>query len=119
MRIHRLLVLAIVPVLAALAPLTVTASQNYIIAQAAAQPTPDQVKTAVKNALMSCNLTIKQKREIKPMVENFKTQTANADDATKKTAAKALLKNIYGVLTPDQQTQFKASIKQSLGTDIE
>ena len=118
MRIHRLLVLAIVPVLAALAPLTVTASQNVIIAQAA-QPTPDQVKTAVKNALMSCNLTMRQKREIKPMVQSFQQQTANADDATKKTAAKALMKDIYGVLTPEQQTQFKASIKQSLSMDIQ
>jgi hypothetical protein len=27
-----------------------------------------------------------------------------------------LLKNIYGVMTPDQQAKFKASLKSSLGS---
>ncbi len=118
MRIHRLVALAIVPVFVTLAPLSVSAKENIVIAQAA-QPSPSQVKAAVKNALMSVNLTFKQKREIKSMVDNYQTQTANADDATKQADAKALIKNIYGILTPDQQTQFKASMKQSLSMDIQ
>jgi ABC-type transporter MlaC component len=118
MRVHLVLIMAIIPVIAILTPLTSTASQNSVIAQTA-KPTPAQVKTAVKNALMSVDLTLKQKREIKSMVENYQTQTANADDATKQAAAKTLMKNIYGTLTPDQQKQFKASIKQSLSMDVE
>jgi hypothetical protein len=118
MRVHQVLLLGILPVIAMLTPLTIAARQNSVIAQAA-KPTPAQVKSAVKSALMSVNLTPRQKREIKSMVENYQTQTANADDATKQADAKALIKNIYGALTPDQQGQFKASIKQSLGMDVE
>jgi Spy/CpxP family protein refolding chaperone len=50
------------------------------------------------------------------MVQNYKSQTANADAATKKSAQEALLKQIYGVLTPDQQTKFKASLKASMAS---
>ena len=117
MSICRSLAFAIVSVVITLPPLAIAASPSIVVAQAA-QPTPDQVKAAVKNALMSCNLTIRQKREIHSMVQDYQTQTANADSATKQADAKALIKNIYGKLTPDQQTQFKASIKQSLSMDV-
>lgn len=118
MRAHRLFVFIVFPVLLIVTPFSVSAQQRAVIAQAA-QPTPAQVKAAVKNALMSVGLTYRQKREIKSMTESYQAQTANADDATKQADAKALLKNIYGVLTPDQQTKFKASIKQSLAVDIQ
>jgi hypothetical protein len=76
---------------------------------------PSKVQAAVKTAIQSANLTMKQKMEIKPMVEQYQTQTASADAAQKKTAQEQLLKGIYGVMTPAQQTQFKASMKSSLG----
>jgi hypothetical protein len=50
------------------------------------------------------------------MLEQYQQQTANADAATKKSAQQQLLKNIYGVMTPDQQAKFKASLKSSLGS---
>jgi hypothetical protein len=48
-------------------------------------------------------------------VKQYQAQTANADAATKKSAKEQLLKGIYGVMTPDQQAKFKASLKSSLG----
>ena len=98
-------------------PIAVAAAQPAAIAQAS-QYTPDQVKAAVKTALMSVGLTRHQKLQIKSMLQHYESQTANADGATKQAAQKSLLKNIYGVLTPEQQTQFEASIKQSLGADM-
>ena len=81
-----------------------------------AQQSPSQVQTAVRNAIQAAQLTPQQKLKIKPMLEQYQSQTANADAATKKTAQEQLLKNIYGVMTPDQQTKFKASLKSSLGS---
>jgi Spy/CpxP family protein refolding chaperone len=83
-------------------------------AMAGAAMNPQQMQAAVKTALESCNLTRQQKRQIAPMVQNYKSETANADAATKQSAQKALLKNIYGVLTPAQQSQFKASLHASI-----
>ncbi len=88
-------------------------SGTISVAQAAA-PSSAQVQAAVKSALQSAGLTMQQKRQIVPMVQQYKSQTENADAATKKSAQEALLKNIYGVLTPDQQEKFKASLKASL-----
>jgi hypothetical protein len=115
------------PFIAALTlPLLLGSFQIAAVAQqqtnSMAQPskvTPAQVKDAVKQALMSVGLTRQQKLEIRKMVQSYEQQTTNADDATKQAAQKTLLENIYGKLTPAQQTQFKASIKQSLGTDIQ
>jgi hypothetical protein len=73
-----------------------------------------QLQADVKNALEGVHLTPVQKIKIKSMTDKYQTQTANADAATKKADGKALIKNIYGVLTPDQQTQFKASMKSSV-----
>jgi hypothetical protein len=83
---------------------------------ASAQQSPSQVQTAVRNAIQAAQLTPQQKLKIRPMLEQYQQQTANADAATKKTAQQQLLKNIYGVMTPDQQTKFKASLKSSLGS---
>lgn len=80
----------------------------------ASMANPSQVQAAVKKALQSVNLTMRQKLQIKQMVEEYQSQTANADVATKKSAGEALIKKIYGVLTPAQQTQFKASMKASM-----
>ena len=92
-----------------------TQGAGSIVAQAS-QPNPQQVQTAVKNALQAAELTPREKMKIKPMVEQYQQQTANADAATKKSAKEQLLKGIYGVMTPDQQTKFKASLKSSLGS---
>lgn len=81
-----------------------------------AQQSPSQVKTAVTSALQAAQLTPQQKLKIRPMIQQYQQQTANADAATKKSAQEQLLKNIYGVMTPDQQAKFKASLKSSLGS---
>ncbi len=83
---------------------------------ASAQQSSAQVQTAVRNALQAADLTMRQKMQIKPMVQQYQTDTANADAAQKKTAQEALMKKIYGVLTPDQQAKFKASLKASMGS---
>lgn len=124
MRFSRLVAAAVTPLIVAVLSTGAPAQQpRDLVAQAAApaaasSPTPAQVKSAVKTALMSVDLTLPQKRQIRTMVQNYESQTANADAATKKTAQKTLLESIYGILTPAQQTQFKASIKQSLGADM-
>ena len=81
-----------------------------------AQQSPSQVQTAVRSAIQAAQLTPQQKLKIKPMLEQYQQQTANADAAAKKSAQEQLLKNIYGVMTPDQQAKFKASLKSSLGS---
>jgi hypothetical protein len=88
-----------------------------IVAQASAA-NPADVQAAVKKALQSVNLTPRQKLQIKPMIEDYQSQTAGADAATKKSAQEALLKKIYGVMTPEQQTQFKASLKASMSSSM-
>ncbi len=119
MKVFHLIVMAAMSAGLAVVPAIVRAEpQSNAIAQAA-KPTPSQVKAAVKTALASVDLTLPQKRAIKSMVQSYESQTANADDATKQAAQETLLKNIYQTLTPQQQTQFKASIKQSLGADIQ
>ena len=119
MLVSRLIAAAAMPLMLSYLPISVTAQQQIQNVAQATAPSPDQVKSAVKQALMSVGLTRRQKLEVKSMVQNYESQTANADDATKQTAQKTLLKNIYGILTPAQQTQFKASIKQSLGADVQ
>lgn len=59
---------------------------------------------------------MRQKMQIKPMIEHYQSQTSGADAAQKKSAQEQLLKSIYGVMTPAQQTQFKNSLKSSLGS---
>jgi ABC-type transporter MlaC component len=118
MWISRITALIALPLTLILSPAAALAQSQAPAAQAAA-PSPSQVKAAVKDALMSVGLTGKEKREIRSLVRNYESQTANADDATKKQAQESLLKNIYNSLTPTQQTQFKASIKKSLQTDIQ
>jgi len=82
----------------------------------ASKVSPEQMQTAVKSSLKSVNLTMRQKMQIKPMIENYQSQTAGADAATKKSAQENLLKGIYGILTPPQQAQFKSSMKASLAS---
>lgn len=107
---------AVLALTAAMAPAgAIAQSSSVMVAQAAASSmSPSQVQTAVRNALQAADLTIRQKMQIKPMVQDYQQQTANADAATKKSAQEALLKKIYGVLTPDQQAKFKASLKASM-----
>ena len=119
MRIFRLAAMFAMALAFGTVPVTGVAQQQTNTTTQPAKPTPDQVKSAVKQALMSVGLTMPQKRQIRQMVQSYDQQTANADDATKQAAQKTLLQNIYGQLTPTQQTQFKASIKQSLGVDMQ
>jgi len=100
-------------------PIAVSAQQHAITVAQSASPSPAEVKAAVKQALVNVDLTLAQKRQVKGMVQNYESQTASADSATKKAAGKTLVKNIYGILTPSQQATFKASLKQSLAADIQ
>ncbi|HEY2554420.1 MAG TPA: hypothetical protein VGI15_04145 [Candidatus Cybelea sp.] len=102
---------------AAIAPAAASADNHtgLVVAQAS-QPNSQQVQTAVKNAIQAAGLSPRQKLKIKPMIEQYQQQTANADAATKKSAKEQLLKGIYGVMTPDQQAKFKASLKASMGS---
>lgn len=77
---------------------------------------PTQLKEAVVNALKEANLTPQQKMQVRPMIAQYQSSTANADAAQKKTAQEKLLKEIYGVLTPAQQTTVKNSLKSQLGS---
>jgi Spy/CpxP family protein refolding chaperone len=94
-------------------PIAALAAPVTVVAQASTA-TQANTKNAVKAALKSVDLTPHQKLQIKPMIQNYETQSANADPATEQADQKALIKQIYGVLTPAQQTQFKASLKQSM-----
>ena len=118
MRTRLLVSLAALPILLALIPFgPIAQAHTTTVAQATqTQPSPDEVKAAIRKGLQSANLTMDQKRQVRGMLQNYESQTAGADDATKKAAQKTLLKNIYGILTPAQQSEFKASVKQSLGT---
>lgn len=102
MRVFRLIA-GLTLALAVAAPIAAVAQQN-----------PSQVQAAVKTAIQSAGLSMHQKMQIKPMVQQYQQQTANADAATKKSAQQELLKKIYGVMTPDQQAKFKASLKSSM-----
>jgi hypothetical protein len=121
MSILRVVTTATMPLILTFLPFTAPAQlQAATVAQAnaptpASTPTQAEVQAAVKKALQSVNLTMPQMRQIRPMIANYKAQTANADAATKKAAKETLLEGIYGVLTPAQQAEFKASLKQSLG----
>lgn len=119
MRISSFIAALAVPVLLSTLPIAAVAQQQTNTTAQPAKFTPDQVKSAVKQALTSVGLTMEQKRSIRKMVQGYEQQTSGADDTTKQAAQKTLLKNIYGQLTPAQQTKFKASIKQSLGADVE
>jgi Spy/CpxP family protein refolding chaperone len=99
----------------AFAPLAASAQREATVFAQATAPSEADMKVALKNALAGVNLTPQQKRHIGPMVRNYETQTANADPATTKAAKETLIANIYGVLTPTQQQQFRASMKAQLG----
>ena len=90
--------------------------RNAGVASAVQSPTPSQVQTRGPQRDPGSATHPRQKMQIKPMIEQYQQQTANADAATKKSAKEQLLKGIYGVMTPDQQAKFKASLKSSLGS---
>ena len=115
MRISTLIAGLALPLAMAL-PGVALAQQSGMTSAAASTPSPAQMQAAVKSGLQAADPDMRQKRQIKSLVDNYQSQTANASDATKKTARENLLKGIYGVLTPDQQTKFKAAVKASLGS---
>lgn len=115
MRILRLIAVLAVPVSLAF-PLSALAQSTATTVAQASTADPSKVQAAVRNALESANLSMRQKMQIKPMVEHYQSQTAGASASEKKSAQEQLLKSIYGVMTPAQQTQFKSSLKSSLGS---
>ncbi|MFY9738699.1 MAG: hypothetical protein WAK11_06555 [Candidatus Cybelea sp.] len=115
MSILRLIAVLAIPLSLAF-PLGALAQPTATIVAQMGTTDPSKVQAAVRAALQSANLTLRQKMEIKPMVAQYQSQTAGADAAQKKLAQEKLLKGIYGVMTPAQQTQFKSSLKSSLGS---
>lgn len=115
MRIFRLIAVLAIPLSLAV-PLSALAQPTATIVAQMGTTDPSKVQAAVKKALQSVNLTPRQKIQIKPMVQQYQSQTAGADAAQKKSAEEQLLKGIYGVMTPTQQSQFKTSLKSSLGS---
>lgn len=99
-------------------PLSALAQPTATMVAQASTADPSKVQAAVKTALQSANLTMRQKMQIKPMLQQYQTQTAGASAAQKKSAQEQLLKSIYGIMTPAQQTQFKNSLKSSLGSSM-
>jgi ABC-type transporter MlaC component len=79
-------------------------------AQMAMKPTQEQVMTALKATKPS----LSQMREMKPLLQTYKSETANADDATKKASAKKLIDGLKTILTPEQQDAFKKSMMSQL-----
>jgi len=63
-------------------------------------------------ALRSLGLTADQQSQIRGFVSATKTANAGADTATRHANLKALRREILGVLTPDQRTQLRATLKQ-------
>lgn len=116
MRISKLIAGLALPLAMALPGVALAQQSGMTSAAAASTPSPAQMQAAVKSGLQAAEPNLRQKKQIKSLVDNYQSQTANASEATKKTARENLLKGIYGVLTPDQQTKFKAAVKASLGS---
>ena len=115
MKILRLIAVLAVPLSFAF-PVSAPAQPTTTMVAQTGTTDPSKVQAAVKTALQSANLSMRQKMQIKPMIQQYQSQTANATASQKKSAQEQLLKDIYGVMTPAQQTQFKSSLKSSLGS---
>ncbi len=78
------------------------------------KPTKEQVQTALK----ATHPSLRQMKEIKPMVETYKSQAAMATtDEAKQAAGKQLMTSMNTVLTPDQQATFKKSLVSQMMSD--
>jgi hypothetical protein len=86
-------------------------AQPMLVTQAQPQPTQAQVQAALKAA----NLSLRQKRALKPMVDTYKSQVANAPNAQAKEAAtQQLIASMKTVLSPAQQAAFKESLMNQM-----
>jgi Spy/CpxP family protein refolding chaperone len=77
----------------------------------AAAPRP-HARVHYMAALHSLGLTADQQSQIRGFVSATKTANAGADAATRRANLKAMRREIAGVLTPDQRTQLRATLKQ-------
>jgi hypothetical protein len=103
-------VLALV-VLSGIAP-RVTLAQSAPAA-APAQPRPTQAQ--VQAALSAANVDLRQKRKLKPMMETYKSQIANApNDQAKSSATQQLVASMKTVLSPAQQAAFQQSLENQM-----
>jgi hypothetical protein len=82
-------------------------------AAAPAQPRPTQAQ--VQAALSAANVDLRQKRKLKPMMETYKSQIANApNDQAKTNATQQLIASMKTVLSPAQQGAFKQSLENQM-----
>jgi hypothetical protein len=104
--------LAIIGLLFAAVPTVALAQTGTAPAGAMAmKPTKEQVQTALK----ATNPSLKQMRELKPMMSSYQSQVAAApDDASKKAASQQLMTSMATVLSPGQMTTFKQSLMSQM-----
>jgi hypothetical protein len=82
-------------------------------AAAPAQPRPTQGQ--VQAALSAANVDFRQKRKLKPMMQTYKSQIANApNEQAKASATQQLVDSMKTVLSPAQQAAFKQSLENQL-----
>jgi hypothetical protein len=82
---------------------------------AGAQPPPRPTQAQVQSALSAANLSFRQKRKLRPMVDTYKSQVASAPDEQAKTAAtQQLIASMKTVLFPAQQAAFKESLTNQM-----
>lgn len=103
-------VLALV-LLSGIAPLVSLAQSAP--AAAPAQPRPTQAQ--VQAALSAANVDLRQKRKLKPMINTYKSQMANASsDQAKTNATQQLVASMKTVLSPAQQAAFQLSLENQM-----
>jgi hypothetical protein len=102
--------------LAATAP-SLTVAQSMPGAAPAAAPAQQRPTQAqVQAALGAANLTLRQKRKLKPMVDTYKSQVGSApDEQAKSDATKQLIASMKTVLSPNQQTAFQQALTNEMG----
>jgi hypothetical protein len=81
----------------------------------AAAPAQRPTQAQVQAALGAANLTIRQKRQLKPMIDTYKSQIASApNEQAKQGATQQLIASMKTVLSPPQQAAFKQSLMNQM-----
>jgi len=99
-------------------PALAATTSSFTVAQsmpaaAPAQQRPTQAQ--VQAALGAANLTLRQKRKLKPMVDTYKSQVASAtDEQAKGNATQQLIASMKTVLSPEQQAAFKQALTNEM-----
>lgn len=74
-------------------------------------PHPHHVSPYMR-ALRSLNLSDAQKAQIRSIVQSYRQKNQGVDQATRRTNMRQMRSDIVGILTPDQQAQFRTQLQQ-------